>query len=129
MIKDEFFNENIKYNVHVHNIDDEIDTFSLISNYSGDLLNLLTWAKYIEEVSDLNITVDNLSMIENRNNSYILSVNLSFKLNPSIIYNSKEIKDIIQTQGIRFSCGNRYWFLFEMEKNYIQLFIFPYYKY
>lgn len=128
MIKNEFLNDNVSYPVHIHNIDDNIDS-NLISNYSSDFINLLTWSKSIEFVSDLKIEVENLSMLENRDDSYIISVNLSFKLNSNILYNSKEIKEIIQTQGIRFSKGNRYWFLFEMEKNYIQLFIFPYYKY
>ena len=97
-----------------------------------DFTSMIEWSQEVNKsvgLENCKIKCNALKLTENRPNQYLLSGDFSLEFLSDKTFQAKDIKDIIQVHGIRFSRGYRYWFLFEMPQSFMQLYMFPYYKY
>ena len=117
-------------NDYQKNLDD------IVKDYQEDFINLLNWSRAVQEVIEnegVELTCNSFRLQEIRNQfgcgQFLVSADFNLKFVAGKTCLAKEIKDCIQVQGIRYSRGYRYWFLFEMSQSFLQLYMFPYYKY
>lgn len=102
----------------------------LIQDYLVDFLNIKKWSESVSDVvEDISIKLNSFSLQEIKTGRFLVSGDFKVEFLNSSPVKANQVKDLIIKQGVNYSKGYRYWFLFELKLQFLQLYMFPYYKY